>query len=102
MYPGMKRPSLRSTTRAATGIMPRPGAQAARLDHDGTGADFARFDHSGSMIIPNMSSRTKNLLRDGLTLVGVLAILTLLAHGQIAATVLIMVPLMFVWFGRSP
>jgi hypothetical protein len=35
-------------------------------------------------------------------ILGVLAILTLLAHGQVAATVLVMLPLVFVAFGRSP
>ena len=34
-------------------------------------------------------------------ILGVLAILTLLANGQIAATVLVMLPLVFVAFGRS-
>ncbi len=33
---------------------------------------------------------------------GVLAILTLLAHGHVAATILVMVPLVFLAFGRRP
>jgi hypothetical protein len=47
-----------------------------------------------------MSPRARRLIRDGLTVIGVLAILTLLAHGQIAATVLIMLPMVFLIFGR--
>ena len=35
-------------------------------------------------------------------LVGVLTMLTMLALGQVAATVLIMVPLVFLFFGRHP
>jgi hypothetical protein len=47
-----------------------------------------------------MKPRTRSYLRDMLILTGVLAILTLLALGQIAATVLIMVPLVFLFFGK--
>jgi hypothetical protein len=47
-----------------------------------------------------MQLRTKSLLRDGLILLGVLAMLTLLAIGQIAAVVLIMVPMVFLFFGK--
>jgi len=41
----------------------------------------------------------RTLINDALVLVGVIAILTLLAHGQIAATVLIMMPMVFLMFG---
>jgi hypothetical protein len=41
-------------------------------------------------------------IRDALILIGVLAILTMLALGQIAATVLIMVPMVFLLFGKRP
>jgi hypothetical protein len=44
--------------------------------------------------------RSPSLLRDAVTLLGILAILTLLAMGQIAATVLIMVPMVFLFFGK--
>ncbi len=47
-----------------------------------------------------MKTRTRKLVIDALTLLGVLAMLTLLARGQIAATVLIMVPMVFVLFGK--
>lgn len=47
-----------------------------------------------------MSPRIGRLIRDGLILLGVLAILTLLAHGQVAATVLILLPMVFLIFGR--
>ncbi|MFY9976133.1 MAG: hypothetical protein WAK53_17905 [Chromatiaceae bacterium] len=49
-----------------------------------------------------MGPKQRSLIRDALMVAGVLAILTLLAHGQIAATVLIMVPLVFVAFGHRP
>jgi hypothetical protein len=49
-----------------------------------------------------MTPKTRSRLRDVLILVGVLAILTLLAVGQIAATVLIMVPMVFLLFGKRP
>jgi hypothetical protein len=39
------------------------------------------------------------LIKDALVLLGVLAILTLLARGQIAATVLIMMPMVFLVCG---
>ena len=47
-----------------------------------------------------MTPLTKTILRDALILCGVLAILTLLALGQIAASVLIMVPMVFLFFGK--
>ena len=46
--------------------------------------------------------RTRTFVKDALILCGVLAILTLLAHGQIAATVLIMLPMVFLVFGMRP
>lgn len=49
---------------------------------------------------PTMSPRIRRLIRDGLIAIGVLAILTLLAHGQVAATVLILLPMVFLIFGR--
>jgi hypothetical protein len=49
-----------------------------------------------------MKPRTRKLAVDALTLLGILAILTLLAKGQIAATVLIMVPMVFLIFGKRP
>jgi hypothetical protein len=45
---------------------------------------------------------SRSLLRDAAILVGVLTMLTMLALGQIAATVLIMVPMVFLFFGRRP
>ncbi len=47
-----------------------------------------------------MTSNHGSLLRHALTLLGFLAILFLLAAGQIAATFLIMLPLAFVIFGK--
>ena len=47
-----------------------------------------------------MTSHHGSLLRHALTLVGFLAILFLLAAGQIAATFLIALPLAFVIFGK--
>jgi len=47
-----------------------------------------------------MTPKATSLLRDALIFIGVLAILTLLAAGQIAATVLIMVPMVFLLFGK--
>jgi hypothetical protein len=47
-----------------------------------------------------MGPRSRRLIADGLIILGVLAILSLLAAGQIAATVLVMLPLVFVAFGR--
>lgn len=47
-----------------------------------------------------MKPPPRRLLRDALILLGVLAILSLLAAGQIAATVLIMVPMVFLIFGE--
>jgi len=49
-----------------------------------------------------MTPKTRALLRNALIFVGVLAILTLLAIGQIAATVLFMVPMVFLFFGKRP
>jgi hypothetical protein len=54
------------------------------------------------MTIPNMPPRIKTLLKDTLILAGVLAILTRLALGKIAATILIMMPMVFLLFGRAP
>lgn len=45
--------------------------------------------------------RLKSILADAAMLVGILAILTLLYHGQIAATVLIMLPLVLIAFGKD-
>lgn len=47
-----------------------------------------------------MTPRSRKLVVDTLTLLGILAILALLASGQIAATVLIMVPMVFLVFGK--
>ena len=47
-----------------------------------------------------MPPKYGTLVRNALTLVGFLAILFLLAAGQIAATFLIMLPLAFVIFGK--
>ena len=49
-----------------------------------------------------MRDKAHALIRDALMAACVLAILTLLAHGQVAAPVLIMVPLVFLAFGRRP
>jgi len=49
-----------------------------------------------------VSSRAHKLIVDALILVGILAMLTFLARGQIAATVLIMVPMVFLMFGKRP
>lgn len=49
-----------------------------------------------------MGPKQRTLIRDALIVAGVLAILTLLAHGQVAATILVMVPLVFLVFGRRP
>lgn len=49
-----------------------------------------------------MGPKPKRLIREALLVLGFLAILSLLAHGQVAATVLIMVPMVFVAFGRRP
>jgi len=49
-----------------------------------------------------MTPKTRALLRDALILVGVIAMLTLLAIGQVAATILIMVPMVFLIFGKRP
>jgi hypothetical protein len=66
------------------------------------GPNFARLDLLCTMTIPNMSPHTRNFIRDALTLIGVLAILTLLAGGHIAATFLITMPMVFLLFGRAP
>lgn len=47
-----------------------------------------------------LKPRIKTLLADAAMLVGILAILTLLYHGQVAATVLIMLPLVLIAFGK--
>lgn len=47
-----------------------------------------------------MTPRARRLTVDALTLLGILAVLALLAQGQIAATVLIMVPMVFLIFGK--
>jgi hypothetical protein len=47
-----------------------------------------------------MGPRSRRLITDGCMILGVLAILSLLAAGQIAATVLVTLPLVFVAFGR--
>jgi hypothetical protein len=47
-----------------------------------------------------MRSRTKTRIRQALMLCGFLGILTLLAKGQLAATVLLMVPMVFLIFGQ--
>jgi hypothetical protein len=49
-----------------------------------------------------MGPKQRALIREALIVVCVLTILTLLARGHIAATVLIMVPLVFLIFGRRP
>lgn len=49
-----------------------------------------------------MATKRRTVIRDLLIVAAVLAILTLLAHGQLAATVLIMMPLVFLIFGRRP
>jgi len=49
-----------------------------------------------------MGPKQRALIRDALIVASVLAILTLLAHGQVAATILVMVPLVFLVFGRRP
>jgi sulfur transfer protein SufE len=49
-----------------------------------------------------MGPKPKRILRDALLVLGVLAILSLLAHGQVAATVLIIMPMIFLAFGRRP
>jgi sulfur transfer protein SufE len=49
-----------------------------------------------------MGPKQRALIRDALIVAGVLAILTLLAHGQVAATILVLVPLVFLVFGRRP
>lgn len=49
-----------------------------------------------------MGPKSKRLIRDVLLVLGVLATLSLLAHGQIAATVLILLPMVFLAFGRRP
>ena len=49
-----------------------------------------------------MGPKPRRLIRDALLVLGVLTILSLLAHGQIAATVLVMVPMVFLAFGRRP
>ncbi|MEA3277811.1 MAG: hypothetical protein U9Q81_21525 [Pseudomonadota bacterium] len=46
-----------------------------------------------------MKPHTKKLLSDALILIGILLILTLLANGQIAASVLIIMPMVFLIFG---
>jgi hypothetical protein len=45
-------------------------------------------------------TRSASLFKDGLIALGVIATLFLLAAGQVAATVLIMVPMVFLIFGR--
>jgi len=47
-----------------------------------------------------MTPRARKRVVDALTLLGILAILALLANGQIAATVLIMGPMVFLVFGK--
>jgi hypothetical protein len=49
-----------------------------------------------------MKPRVRKLAVDASILLGVLAILTLLAQGQIAATVLVLVPMIFLVFGKRP
>jgi hypothetical protein len=49
-----------------------------------------------------MGPKPIRLIRDALLVLGVLTILSLLAHGQVAATVLILVPMVFLAFGRRP
>jgi hypothetical protein len=49
-----------------------------------------------------MGPKPKRLIREALLVLCVLAILSLLAQGQVAATVLIMVPMVFLAFGRRP
>ena len=49
-----------------------------------------------------MKPRTRKLTHDALAVAGFLTIFTLLARGQIAATVLIVVPMVFLLFGRRP
>lgn len=44
--------------------------------------------------------RLKSLLKDAAMLTGILAVLTLLYFGQVAATVLIMLPLVLIAFGK--
>jgi hypothetical protein len=53
-----------------------------------------------AMRIANMPSTNGALMRNALTLIGFLAILSLLAAGHIAATFLIMLPMAFVIFGK--
>jgi len=52
-------------------------------------------------MIAQMTPSNGTRLRKVLTLIGFLAILSLLAAGQIAATVLIILPLAFVIFGKK-
>jgi hypothetical protein len=47
-----------------------------------------------------MSSTTKKRIRQALILCGTLSILTLLARGFLAATILVMVPMVFLIFGQ--
>lgn len=49
-----------------------------------------------------MDDKARALIRDALIVACVLAILTLLAHGQVAATILLLMPLVFLAFGRRP
>ncbi|MGE5155717.1 MAG: hypothetical protein ACM3ST_17110 [Bdellovibrio bacteriovorus] len=49
-----------------------------------------------------MGPKQIRLIREALLVLGVLAILSLLAQGQVAATVLIIVPMVFLAFGRRP
>jgi len=48
----------------------------------------------------SLDPRLRSLLKDAAILVGILAILTLLYHGQVAASVLIMLPLVLIAFGK--
>lgn len=49
-----------------------------------------------------MEPKSQRLIREALLVLGVLAILSLLAQGQVAATVLVMMPMVFLAFGRRP
>lgn len=65
----------------------------------GHGSCYVR---SRELIRPSMGPKSKRLIREALLVLGVLAILSLLAQGQLAATVLVMVPMVFLAFGRRP
>lgn len=47
-----------------------------------------------------MRRTTQTRIKQALILLGILGILTLLANGQLAATILLMVPMVFLIFGR--